>query len=220
MRIQKTLGRASEVYNQLRACRLVPVVKMPSVDCAEPLAEALLAAGLNCIEVTFRSDAALPAIAKLSQISGLLVGAGTVRTVEQARNAQAAGAAFIVSPATREPVVEYALSEDLGVCPGVCTPSEVERALDLGASVLKFFPAGAYGGVRTLQALGSVYPDVPFFPTGGINLENLADYLRQGNVLCCGGTWLAPPDVLAKKGFEQVEANARQALAVVAASSP
>lgn len=216
----KKVGRAESAFERLRACRVVPVVSMPSADCSEPLGEALLAAGLDCVEVTFRSEAAVESIRRLSALSGLMVGAGTVRTAEQAREAERAGAQFLVSPATRRVVVEYALSADLAVCPGVCTPTEVEQALDLGVSVVKFFPAGAYGGVRTLQALGAVYPEVPFFPTGGINPENLAQYLALGNVLCCGGTWLAPADLLSRRRFDEVESRARQALSVAAATAP
>src|SRR5262245_18483630 len=137
--------RTPDVFQRLRACRVVPVVKLPSVECAEGLGRALLAGGLPCIEVTFRSAAAEGAIRSLSTLPGLLVGAGTIRSVEQARAAQRAGARFVVSPATREDVVRYALGEGLAVSPGVCTPSEVERALDLGVEVLKFFPAESVG---------------------------------------------------------------------------
>jgi 2-dehydro-3-deoxyphosphogluconate aldolase / (4S)-4-hydroxy-2-oxoglutarate aldolase len=210
----------TDVFEQLRACRVVPVVKFPNASCAEGLGRALLAAGLPCIEVTFRSAAAEAAIRALSALPGLLVGAGTIRTVEQARTAQRAGARFVVSPGIREDVVKYALGEGLAVSPGVCTPSEVERALDLGVSVLKFFPAEPFGGVGTLKALGAVYPDVPFMPTGGINADNLLRYLALDNVICCGGSWMAETALLSEGRFDEIERRARQAASLAGSISP
>lgn len=201
----------NDAFEVLRACRIVPVVKLPDVECAEPLGRALLAGGISCIEVTFRSAAAEEGIGVLSTLPGLLVGAGTIRSVEQARAAQRAGARFIVSPALREDVVRYALDEGIAVSPGVCTPSEVERALDLGVDVLKFFPAESFGGVGTLRAFGAVYPDVPFMPTGGVNAKNMQEYLALENVLCCGGSWLAETKLLSGRRFDEVERRAREA---------
>lgn len=200
-----------DVFEALRACRVVPVVKLPNAECAEPLGRALLAGGISSIEVTFRSAAAEAGIAILSRLPGLLVGAGTIRSVEQARRAQRAGARFVVSPALREDVVQFALGEGLAVSPGVCTPTEVERALDLGVKVLKFFPAESFGGTGTLKALGAVYPDVPFMPTGGINTKNLMAYLALDNVLCCGGSWLADTQALSDGRFGEIEQRAREA---------
>ena len=212
-------GSSQGVFAKLRACRVVPVVKLPNVECAEGLGRALLAGGLPCIEVTFRSAAAEGAIRRLSALSDLLVGAGTIRSVEQARAAHRAGARFLVSPGLREDVVKYALGEGLAVSPGVCTPGEVERALDLGLKVLKFFPAEQFGGVGTLKAFGAVYPDVPFMPTGGINAENLSRYLALDNVLCCGGSWLAETALLSEGRFDEIERRAREA-ASIAGSRP
>lgn len=201
----------SDVFEALRACRIVPVVKLPDTACAEPLGRALLAGGITCVEVTFRSAAAEEGIAILSRLPGLLVGAGTIRSVDQARAAQRAGARFLVSPALREDVVRHALSEGIAIVPGVCTPTEVERALDLGLSALKFFPAESFGGIGTLKALGAVYPGVPFMPTGGISAKNLVDYLALGNVLCCGGSWLAETKALSDGRFDEIERRAREA---------
>lgn len=206
-----------DVFEALRACRVVPVVKLPDAECAEGLGQALLRAGLPCVEVTFRSAAAEAAIRILSAMPGLLVGAGTVRSVDQARAAQRAGARFIVSPGLREDVVRHCVEAGIPVSPGVCTPSEVERALDAGAKVLKFFPAENFGGVGTLKALGAVYPDVPFMPTGGINAENLSRYLALDNVLCCGGSWLADGKLLSERRYEEIEKRSRDA-AVLAKS--
>ena len=207
-----------DVFEQLRACRVVPVVKLPNAGCAEGLGRALLSAGLPCIEVTFRSAAAEEAIRRLSALPGLLVGAGTIRSVDQARAAQRAGARFLVSPGLREDVVKYALAEGLPMSPGVCTPGEVERALDLGLKVLKFFPAEQFGGVGTLKALGAVYPDVPFIPTGGINADNLSRYLALDNVLCCGGSWLAETALLSEGRFDEIERRARHAASITGGS--
>jgi 2-dehydro-3-deoxyphosphogluconate aldolase/(4S)-4-hydroxy-2-oxoglutarate aldolase len=209
----------TDVFERLRACRVVPVVKLPNVACAEGLGRALIAGGLPCIEVTFRSAAAEGAIRVLSQLPELLVGAGTIRSVEQARAAQRAGASFVVSPGLREDVVKFALDAGLAVSPGVCTPSEIERALDLGVKVLKFFPAESFGGVGTLKAFGAVYSDVPFMPTGGINADNLVRYLALDNVLACGGSWLAETTLLSEGRFDEIERRARQA-ASLAASVP
>src|SRR5690349_7486590 len=200
-----------DVFEALKACRIVPVVKLPNVECAEQLGRALIAGGINCIEVTFRSAAAEEGIRVLARVPGLLVGAGTIRSVEQARTAQRAGARFVVSPALREDVVRYALGEGLAVSPGVCTPTEVEQALDLGVKVLKFFPAENFGGTSTLKAFAAVYPDVPFIPTGGINAKNLPEYLALDNGLCCGGSWLAEAKTLADGRFDEIERRAREA---------
>jgi 2-dehydro-3-deoxyphosphogluconate aldolase/(4S)-4-hydroxy-2-oxoglutarate aldolase len=204
----------SDVFERLSRCRVVPVVKLPNVASAEGLGQALLRAGLPCIEVTFRSEAARGAIEILSRMPGLLVGAGTIRSVAQAQAAQRAGAHFLVSPGLREDVVRYALGEGLAVSPGVCTPSEVERALDCGATVLKFFPAEQFGGISTLKAFAAVYPDVPFMPTGGIKAETLGQYLALGNVLAVGGSWLAETQLLAEGRFDEIERRARQAVDV------
>lgn len=209
----------TEVFEALRACRIVPVVKMPNAECAQGLGRALLAGGVSCVEVTFRSAHAEAALQTLSAMPGLLVGAGTVRSVQQARAAQLAGARFIVSPALREDVVRYCLDAGLPVSPGVCTPTEVERALEAGARVLKFFPAESFGGIGTLAALGAIYPDVAFMPTGGINPENLARYLALPNVLCCGGSWLSETQLLAEGRFDEIERRARHAIGIATASS-
>lgn len=210
----------NDVFAALRACRIVPVVKLPNVACAEPLGQVLVAAGVPCVEITFRSAAAEEGIAILSRVPGLLVGAGTIRSVEQARTAQRAGASFLVSPGLREDVVRHALAEGLPVSPGVCTPSEVEWALDLGLDVLKFFPAENFGGVSTLKALGAVYPEVKFMPTGGINPDNLVKYLTLENVIACGGSWLAEPQLLADGRFDEIERRARHAASLAASVVP
>jgi 2-dehydro-3-deoxyphosphogluconate aldolase/(4S)-4-hydroxy-2-oxoglutarate aldolase len=142
-----------------------------------------------------------------------------VTEAAQAAVAATEGASFLVSPGLREDVVKYALDAGLPISPGVCTPSEIERALDLGVKVLKFFPAESFGGVGTLKAFGAVYSDVPFMPTGGINADNLVRYLALDNVLACGGSWLAETALLSEGRFDEIERRARQA-ASLAASVP
>lgn len=196
---------------------MVPVVKLPDAGCAEGLGRALIAGGLPCVEVTFRSAAAEASIGIMSAMPGLLVGAGTIRSVEQARAAKRAGARFVVSPGLREDVVRYCIDEGMAVAPGVCTPGEIERALDAGAKVLKFFPAENFGGIGTLKAFGAVYPDVPFMPTGGVNADNLAQYLALDNVLCCGGSWLAETKLLSEGRFDEIERRSRHAATIASA---
>jgi 2-dehydro-3-deoxyphosphogluconate aldolase/(4S)-4-hydroxy-2-oxoglutarate aldolase len=206
------LTAEESVFERLRKCRVVPVIKLPNAECASGLGEALVEGGLPCAEITFRSDAAEAGIVALAKIEGMLVGAGTVRSPEQVDRAHGAGAKFVVSPGLRQDVVERALELGVAVSPGVCTPSEVERALDLGVRVLKFFPAEAFGGLRTLQALAAVYPDVPFVPTGGINEDTLARYLALPNVLACGGSWLADAESLARGRFDEIAERVRRAV--------
>ena len=195
----------------MRQSRVVVVVKVPDVECARPLGEALVEGGLSCVEVTFRSEAAAGAIEALCGVKGLLVGAGTVRSVEQADAARAAGARFVVGPGTQPEILRHCAAIDLPMCPGVCTPSEVEHALSCGARVLKFFPASVYGGTAALKAFGAVYPEVPFIPTGGINATNLVEYLSLKNVLACGGSWLAETNLLVERNFDEVRRRAREA---------
>ena len=194
---------------------VLPVVELPSVDSAVPLAEALLAAGCRVAEITLRSAAGLAALPLVrAACPDILLGAGTVRTTTDVRQAVDAGARFIVSPGTKAEVV--ALSHDLGVpaVPGVCTPTEMEMALGAGADIVKFFPAEAMGGLAAIAAMAGPFPDVAIIPTGGINQTNLASYLRLRNVLACGGSWLVSKDLLVEARFDMVTSLAREALAI------
>lgn len=198
---------------------LVPVAEIDTEAHAVPLGRALVAGGLPCIEVTLRTPAALPAIAALrAAFPDLLVGAGTVLSVAQARRAQAAGAAFIVTPGFDAAVVTWCQANDVPIVPGVMTPTEINLALSRGLNRLKFFPAEAAGGVAALRAIGRPYVGVTFIPTGGINLDNLADYLRLPQVLACGGSFMVDRSLVAAGRFDEVEVRTRRALAVVAAT--
>jgi 2-dehydro-3-deoxyphosphogluconate aldolase/(4S)-4-hydroxy-2-oxoglutarate aldolase len=195
---------------------VVPVVTVSRPEQAVPIAEALLAGGLTCVEITFRSDGAPAAIESIrAHLPALLVGAGTVLTTAQADAAIAAGASFIVAPGLNPAVVDHVLGRGIPMLPGVCTPSEIEQALARGLGLVKFFPAGAMGGVGFLRALAGPYPTVRYVPTGGITPANVAEYLAVPFVAAVGGTWLATPDVVAAGEWETVRGLAADAAAMV-----
>jgi len=195
---------------------VVPVVTVSRPEQALPIAKALLAGGLTCVEVTFRSAAAPAAIEAIrAHLPALLVGAGTILTTAQADAAIAAGASFIVAPGLNPTVVDHVLGRGIPMLPGVCTPSEIEQALARGLGLVKLFPAGAMGGVEFLRALAGPYPTVRYVPTGGITPANVAEYLAVPFVAAVGGTWLATPDVVAAGEWETIRGLAADAAAMV-----
>ena len=206
------LTEMRDAVETLGRIRVLPVLSVPDADQAEAACRALLAGGVSCVEITFRTDAAEEAIRRVSGIEGLLVGAGTVLSPEQAEAAAAAGARFAVAPGTSERVVEACRALSLPFFPGVATPSEIERARALGCRTLKVFPAATVGGVAFLRAVSAPYQDVQFIPTGGIDASNLAEYLAVPSVLACGGSWLCDPAL----PVEEIERLAREAVAVAA----
>jgi 2-dehydro-3-deoxyphosphogluconate aldolase/(4S)-4-hydroxy-2-oxoglutarate aldolase len=196
---------------------VVPVVELGSADEAVPLLEALLAGGCGIAEITLRSDAGLEAIRTLrGAFPEALIGAGTVRSLEAASAVLEAGAQFVVSPVTNPEVIGFCRSADVPVFPGACTPTEVDAAVRAGADAVKFFPAGAIGGIPVLKALVGPFRDVSFVPTGGINESNLADYLRLPNVVACGGSWMVAPPLLAGQRFDRIEDLTREAVSIAA----
>lgn len=195
---------------------VLPVVTVVSSEQAVPLAEALLAGGLACVEITFRSDAAAAAIRAIrSHVPGMLVGAGTVLTVAQADAAVEAGAAFLVSPGFGPDVVDLAQARGVPMLPGIATPTELQAALRRDLRVVKVFPAAVLGGPAFLQALEAPYPMMRFVPTGGVTAANLADYLALDCVAAVGGTWLARASTIAAGAWGEVERLAREAAAIV-----
>jgi 2-dehydro-3-deoxyphosphogluconate aldolase/(4S)-4-hydroxy-2-oxoglutarate aldolase len=195
---------------------LVPVVKIERVEDAVELGRALLAGGLPCAEITFRTAAAEEAIRRISSsLPDIIVGAGTVLSVDQASRAVSAGAQFVVSPGFNQKVVDWCLENEVPVTPGVLTPTEIEMVLARGLNILKFFPAEAMGGIATLKAIGAPYGEVKFVPTGGINQDNLADYLAQPNVHCCGGSWLVKAGLISAGKFDEITRLTREAVSVV-----
>ena len=195
---------------------LVPVVKIERAEPAVRLGEAVLAGGLPCVEITFRTEAAEEAIRSIAAaFPNAIVGAGTVLSVDQAQRAVGAGAQFIVAPGFNPQVVEWCLAHEVPITPGVATPTEIEMALDKGLNVLKFFPAQALGGVAMLKALAGPYAGVKFVPTGGVNAQNLADYLALPTVHACAGSWLAPAKLIAAEAFDEITRRVQEAVAIV-----
>lgn len=206
----------SSVFDQLGDVGLVPVVTIDSADRALGLGAALLAGGLPCAEITFRTAAAPAAIAALTgAFPEMLVGAGTVMNIEQAQAAVAAGSRFIVTPGFDAEIVDWCLAHEVPVAPGVMTPTEINMAVRKGLRFLKFFPAEAAGGVAALAAIGAAYPDIEFMPTGGIDSDNLAAYLRLATVAACGGSWVAPRTSIATGDFGEIERLAAAAVDIV-----
>jgi 2-dehydro-3-deoxyphosphogluconate aldolase/(4S)-4-hydroxy-2-oxoglutarate aldolase len=202
---------AHEFVELLGRAPVLPVAAVDDADQAERAARALLAGGLSCIEIVFRNAAAAEAIARLASVEGLVVGAGTVLTVEQVEAAVDAGARFAVSPGLDEEIVAVCGEHGLPHIPGVATPSEIQRARTLGVRVLKLFPASQLGGPAFIRAVSPVFPDVHFVPTGGIDLETARSYLSLPAVLACGGTWIVKPELLRAGRFDEVERLAREA---------
>lgn len=200
----------------LRDAGVVPVVTLSRPEQAVPVAEALVAGGLTCVEITFRSDAAAAAIEAIrARVPTVLIGAGTILSTAQADTAIAAGASFLVAPGFNQAVVDHVLGRGIPMLPGVCTPSEIEQALARGLQLVKFFPAAAMGGVGFLRALAGPYPMVRYVPTGGITPGNAAEYLGVGSVVAVGGTWLTPQEVLAVSGWATITGLAADAAAMV-----
>lgn len=196
----------------ITAKRIIPVLVLERASAATPLGDALVAGGIHVAEVTFRTDAAEGAIRQLAGRSDLLVGAGTVLDAAQVDAAVDAGAGFIVSPGLLPEVVHRAGERGVPVTPGAVTPSEIMVALSLGINVVKFFPAGTYGGASAIKALAAPFRQVRFIPTGGVSETNLSDYLSLPMVPAVGGSWMAPPELIAAEEFGQIVELSRAAV--------
>ena len=206
----------NEILQQLSEYGVVPVVVCNRASDAKPLAEALCKGGLKCAEVTFRTDAAEESIRIMSQnFPDMLVGAGTVLTIEQVDRAVAAGAKFIVSPGFDPEIVDYCIDKDIVVIPGCVTPSEVAQGVKRGLEVLKFFPAEQAGGLAMIKAMSAPFSMVKFMPTGGINAKNLPDYLGFGKIAACGGSWMVKADLIDNGDYDKIEAMTREAVELV-----
>lgn len=204
-----------DMFERLQEIAIIPVIKMDTPEHAVPLARALVAGGLPAAEVTFRSDAAAESIRWITkEVPEMLVIAGTVLTPQEAETAVLAGAQGIVSPGLNLETVEWCKEHDVPVIPGTATPSEVEACKREGLSVVKAFPAEVIGGVGYLKALSGPYAGMKFMPTGGVKLHNVRDYLSLPNVLCCGGTWIVPENLLESERFEEIMTLASDAAAV------
>jgi 2-dehydro-3-deoxyphosphogluconate aldolase/(4S)-4-hydroxy-2-oxoglutarate aldolase len=205
-----------EVLDTLGQLGVVPVVKIERAEDAVELGRALLAGGLPCAEITFRTAAAEEAIRRISSsLPDIVLGAGTVLSVDQADRAVSAGAQFVVCPGFNQKVVGWCLQNEIPVTPGVTTPTEIDMALDKGLDILKFFPAEASGGIKMLKAIAAPYAGVKFIPTGGINQDNLADYLAHPSVHCCGGSWLVKANLISAGKFDEITRLTRDAVSLV-----
>lgn len=193
---------------------IIPVIVVRETAHAQPLARALVAGGLPALEVTLRTPCALDAIRAMADIEGGVVGAGTLLTAADVKAAKAAGAKFGVSPGLTEALVKACEDEELPLLPGAVTASEVMRAMEWGYTCLKFFPAGTSGGAAAIKAIGAPLPQVSFCPTGGVSLSNAPDYLKLSNVMCAGGSWVAPDDKVQSGDWAGIEALAREAAAL------
>lgn len=205
----------NEILKQLKKLRVVPVVAIQNAEDSMQLADALTEGGLPCAEITFRTAAAVDAMRIMARRGDVLVGAGTVLKVDQVKAAIDVGARFMVAPGFNPKVVEYCVENHITITPGICTPSDIEAALDFGLEVLKFFPAEAFGGLKTLKAMSGPYSTVRFVPTGGISPDNLLKYLQFPKVLACGGTWIAKSALISEGKFDEIINNTREAVGIV-----
>ncbi|MGA9434176.1 MAG: bifunctional 4-hydroxy-2-oxoglutarate aldolase/2-dehydro-3-deoxy-phosphogluconate aldolase [Roseobacter sp.] len=205
---QEASARAREICSM---APIVPVLVVDDMRTARPLAEALVAGGLPALEVTLRTPAALDVIAEMAQVPGGVVGAGTLVTPDDVRAAKAAGATFGVSPGATDELIDACEAEGLPLLAGAATATEAMRLLARGYDMLKFFPAEASGGAPALKAIGAPLPQISFCPTGGVSPQNAASYLSLDNVICAGGSWVAPKDMVTSGDWAGIEALSRDA---------
>ena len=205
-----------DVVEQIGLHKLVPVIIIDNKEDALPLADALIQGGLPVAEVTFRTQAAKESIEKIAkQFPTMLVGAGTVLTIDQVKAAVDAGAKYIVSPGLNPKVVEYCVTNKIPITPGIATPSEIEQALEFELDVVKFFPAETLGGIKYLKAISAPYGNLKFIPTGGIDESNLTGYLQFPKVLACGGSWMVKKELVTSKQFDVITKLTSAALGII-----
>lgn len=206
----------NEILTKFSEIGIIPVVVLNDAKDAEPLGEALMAGGLPCAEVTFRTEAAEESIRRMAKkFPDMLVGAGTVLTTEQVDRAMDAGAKFIVSPGINPKVVEYCLKKGIAITPGTCNPTNVETALELGLEAVKFFPAEPAGGLKYIKAIAAPYTTMKFMPTGGISASNVRDYLAYSRILACGGSWMVKGDLITAGDFDKIRELTAEAAQIV-----
>ena len=203
----------NDVIKELSKIGIVPVIKIEDAKDAAPLAKALIDGGLPCAEVTFRTACAKEAIAIIAkEFPDMIVGAGTVLTKAQVDDAIEAGAKFIVSPGFNPEIVKYCQSKGCPIVPGINNPSGIEAALELGLKTVKFFPAEQSGGLAMIKAMSAPYGGVTFMPTGGISPSNVNDYLAFNKIVCCGGSWMVKPEMIAAGDFDGITKLVREAV--------
>ena len=208
-----------DMIEQIKNEKIVPVVKLENAKDAMPLAEALMAGGINVMEITFRTAAAAECISTIAkEFPNIILGAGTVLTLDQLEAAAEAGSTFMVSPGFNPKITEAAIKRGFPILPGVISPAEVEQAMNFGLTTLKFFPASIAGGIPMLKTFNAVYPMVNFMPTGGLNNDNFIDYLSCPNVIACGGSWMVAPKLIEEGNFAEVTRLSKAAKEKLAAA--
>lgn len=207
---------SSTLISKIEETKLVPVVKLDRVRDAVPLARALCEGGLPVAEVTFRTEAAYESIkAMKNTFPEMIVGAGTVINVEQAKQALDAGSSFIVSPGFSNSVVEFAIQNNILILPGTCTPTEIMDAINYDLKIVKFFPAGQYGGLETIKALAAPFPSIRFMPTGGISTSNILEYLAFSKIIACGGSWMVKDTLIQEGKFGEISRLTAEAVSLI-----
>lgn len=193
---------------------IVPVVVLNNADNAVGLAKALVKGGLPTAEITFRTDAAEESIKRIAkEVPEILVGAGTITSIEMAKKAVAAGAKYLVSPGLNPNVVRWCIDNKVTIFPGITSPSQIEQGMEMGLTTLKFFPAEASGGINMLKSFASPYGKMKFMPTGGVNEKNVNDYLSLKNVIACGGSWICPSNLVDNGEYDKIETLCKNAVA-------
>lgn len=206
--------KTTDIMDQIAAAKIVPVVVLERTDDALAAADALYAGGIGVMEITFRTAAAPEAIRRVAVARAqMLVGAGTVTTLEQCKTAVSCGAKFLVSPGFDQEIVRWCIERSIPVMPGCVTPSEIMAARRLGLRVLKFFPANVYGGLQAMKSLSAPFGDVRFVPTGGVHTDNIAEYIAAPFVHAVGGSWICPQRDIAAGNFPKITQLCQEALA-------
>ncbi|MBD3255494.1 MAG: bifunctional 4-hydroxy-2-oxoglutarate aldolase/2-dehydro-3-deoxy-phosphogluconate aldolase [Candidatus Lokiarchaeota archaeon] len=205
-----------DIMKKIEEIKIVPVAVIEDAENAKPLGEALLNGGLPLVEVTFRTAAAAESISILrKEFPDMIVGAGTVLTVDHVKDAVKAGTQFIVTPGFNPTIVDYCVGNNISICPGLNIPSFIEWGMERGLYHFKFYPADLSGGPKMLQLLSGPYPNVKFMPTGGVNNETLAEYLKLDNVFACGGSWLVKRDLISSKNFKEITNRTKKAISLI-----
>ena len=206
----------NEILEKIGELGIVPVVKVEKAEDALPLGKALIDGDLPIAEITFRTSVAEESIKTLTrELPNLLVGAGTVLTVEQAKKAVSAGAKFVVSPGFNPRVVDYCIENSIPITPGINNPTQIEMALERGIEVVKYFPAEASGGLPLLKSMSAPYTGIKFIPTGGINQNNLCSYLSDSKVLACGGSWMVKASLISSDNFDEITRLTKETVSIM-----
>lgn len=205
-----------DIIKRIAELKIVPVVALDNAKDAIPLANALLRGNLPIAEITFRTEAAEVSLKRISEaFPEIIVGAGTITTIEQAEIAKKSGAKFIVTPGFSKEITKYAIDNDIPIFPGVCTPTELMMLIEYNLTVAKFFPASQYGGLNTIKALSGPFPQMRFMPTGGISPDNIKEYLANPKVIACGGSWMVKNTLINEGRFNEIEKIVREAVELV-----